>query len=475
VIVPELASDFKYFEKEVFQRCCALGREVLKEALENWDIQLMEERDCNVYRHKGKCRTTIKTVMGEVEYRRVVYTYQNSDGKTVTVYLLDEAMGIEGSGLMSSLLSEKIALACCEGSYRNAARSVSEMTGQTISHTAAWGVVQNIGAGIDAQELEGAKAVQAQSGAGEIGAKLLFEEMDGIWLKLQGKSRKEHGPGKEMKLAIAYDGAKKEGKKHYELTNKVACANFEGAEAFHKRKEGVIAGTYNIDEIDMRFLNGDGAAWIKQSIIDETIHFQLDPYHRNQAIRTHVKNPDMRKQILKLLYDKDIDNLLIYIEALSNSVDNEEERENLATLWGYFDNNKEGLVPCHRRGLELPQPPEGIVYRRMGAMESNIFSILGNRMKGRRACWSINGGNNLARLLCLKATQRLPGTLQSLTTLTLPEKYAEEIITGLTPAKVGKSVGKGYNGFHKTIAPPTPNYKWLRGLGSLRPLSGLSK
>jgi len=58
---------------------------------------------------------------------------------------------------------------------------------------------------------------------------LLFEEQDGIHIKLQGKDRKTHGSGKEMKVAIAYDGAKKTGKKRYELTNKVACANFANA------------------------------------------------------------------------------------------------------------------------------------------------------------------------------------------------------------------------------------------------------
>ena len=53
---------------------------------------------------------------------------------------------------MSGLLSEMIAKAACEGSYRAAARSVSEMTGQTISHTAAWNVVEQLGERIDVQE-----------------------------------------------------------------------------------------------------------------------------------------------------------------------------------------------------------------------------------------------------------------------------------------------------------------------------------
>ena len=360
-----------------------------------------------------------------------------------------------------------IVKAACESTYRGASRSVSELTGQTVSHTAAWKVVQELGERVDTQEKQAANAATANQGVGKLETPVLFEEQDGIWLNLQGKDRKLHGSNKEMKVAIAYNGATKTGKKRYELTNKVACANFEPASEFQKRKEGVVAGTYNVDEIEIRLLNGDGAKWIKQAVSDENVHFQLDPFHRNKAILKYVKNEEMRKNIFKLLYQKDIDTLLIYIEALSNSVEDEKEQANLIELLVYFTNNANGLVPWHRRELNVPKPPEGIEHRRMGAMESNIFTIIGNRMKGRRANWSLKGGNNLARLLCLKATKKLSETLQNLTTVALPIEYSEEIITILTPSKVAKSVGKGYNGYQKSIAPPTLDYKWLREIGAI--------
>ena len=83
--------------------------------------------------------------------------------------------------------------------------------------------------------------------------------------------------------------------------------------------------------------------------------------------------PNMKKEIIRLLYSKKIDDLLIYIEALSNSVEDEKEREKLITLHTYFTTNKDGLVSCHRRGLNLPEPLKGEQYRRMGTMESNII------------------------------------------------------------------------------------------------------
>jgi len=467
--IAEQVIKFKEIERTIQNLCNELGRTLMKTALERWDLELSESRDRSGYRHKGKRKTVLKTVLGEVEYERALYETTSEDGIKSYVYLLDDALGISSSGYMSGLLTEQIVQAVCASSYREAARSVSEMTGQRISHTAAWNVVQALGSCIGEQEERAAALAAVNEGAGELETKLLFEEQDGIWLHLQGKSREEHGRGKEMKLAIAYDGARQTGKKRYELTNKVACANFEGVKAFVGRKEGVIASVYNTDEIEMRFLNGDGAAWIKQSAKDESVHFQLDPFHRNRAVRQYVADPEAREVIMELLYSKQIDLLLTVIEAYSNSTGDESERETYLSLLEYFSNNTDGLIPIHRRGLGLPEPPEGKEYRHMGAMESNIFTILGNRMKGRRACWSIDGGNNLARLLCLKFTNRLSDTLRSLAACVLPERYADEITLELSAAKVPLREGKGYNGFHQTLIPASMG--WLKDLASLRPLS----
>lgn len=463
--ITENAENINDMERNIFSFCCALGREMMKTALESYDEQLRGEREYKKYRNKGARKTVMKTVMGEVEFSRAVYETRDENGRKAYVYLLDEAIGRTGSGFYSGLLSEEITRACCDNSYRNAARSVSSLTGQTLSHTAAWNLVQNLGERVEAKEQEEAILAAKNQSTGKLETKLLFEEQDGIWLKMQGKSREKHGASYEMKLAIAYDGAKKTGKNRYELTNKVACANFEPVGKFQKRKEGVIAANYNVDEIEMRFLNGDGASWIKNAVFDETVHFQLDVFHRNKAVFEYVRNPEMRKEIFNLLYSKNIDTLLEYLEALSNSVDDENERQNLAILMSYFTNNKDGLVPCHRRGLNPPEPPEGKVYRRMGAMESNVFTIIGNRMKGRRACWSIDGGNNLARLLCLKATHKLYDTLHNLTAVCLPERYTEEIEVVFSASKVAKTEGKGYNGFrHAGAFPANLDYKWLRGM-----------
>ena len=468
MILTESVVSFNEIERLAQRIAFNYGREIISSILGELDETLREGRDKAKYDNRGKKTSVIKTTLGEIPYSRTLYDIYEDGVKTGQIYLLDEAMGMIGSGHFSELLRDLIVRLCCDGTYRDAARSISEMTGQTISHTAAWNVVQTIGTQIDDQEQCAAALATKSEGTGTIETAVLFEEQDGVVLNLQGKDREEHGENKEMKVAIAYDGAVKKGKNRYELTNKVACANFEGVENFVKRKDGIIAETFNVDEIKMRFLNGDGASWIKRSKTDENVHIQLSQYHRNKAITKNISNPEVKEKVTELLYAKDIELMLHVIEVEALSTNDEEEREKYMDLHKYFENNKDGLVPVHRRGLKIPAPPEGKEYRRMGAMESNIYTIIGNRMKGGRACWSIKGGNNLARLLCLKHTHKLSSVLEGLSTCVLPERYVEELPVKYSAADVPPREGKGYNGFKQVFIPSSQ--KWLKDFAAIKPL-----
>ncbi len=149
-------------------------------------------------------------------------------------------------------------------------------------------------------------------------------------------------------------------------------------------------------------------------------------------------------------------------------MEDEKEREKLITLHTYFTTNKDGLIGWHGRGLKLPKPPEGKEYRRLGTMESNIFTIIGNRMKGGRTCWSVNGGNNLARILSLKHTDKLHNMLNQLTNCFLPRKYAEEVTVKMSASQTPKQDGMGFEPVRAGAAPATPDYKFLRDIGKIK-------
>jgi hypothetical protein len=79
--IPNQLKDMSALEREIYVKHCALGREEMKLELSTLDEQLMLTRDQKVYRHKGKRKTVLKTVMGEVEYARVMYEYVDESGR----------------------------------------------------------------------------------------------------------------------------------------------------------------------------------------------------------------------------------------------------------------------------------------------------------------------------------------------------------------------------------------------------------
>lgn len=401
--------NFDDFISEVYHAVLGIGCELIREALEQTDAAILAERDVARYRCKGLQKTCVKTILGAVEYKRRVYVDNAAAEKQHCVHLLDEALDIKKVGLVSTDICQLAAEAVCETSYRGAAKLISETTGLDISAQGVWNIVQQLGETQESVVDRHAELAEAHQSVGQIETKILYEENDGIWLKLQGQSRQENGASKEMKVGIAYDGATwetgKNGQKRRTLDNKVAYASFDPAKEFRRKKEGLLASRFDVDNIDLRVLNGDGANWIRKQKGTNAISV-LDEFHRNKKITECVRNKEFAELLRKLLYSGEIDTLLSCIEAQINSTTDKDEIAQLRELQSYYTENKNALLGYYERGIEIPETREpGVVHHaRLGSMESNVYTLIGNRMKDRRACWSIHGANHLALLLCLHHT-----------------------------------------------------------------------
>ena len=294
--------NFEGLVSEVFRSVLEIGRELIRETLEQADETLLESRDRERYRCKGFQKTCIKTKLGAVEYKRRVYVDNAAAEKQHCVHLLDEALDIKKVGLVSSDVCQLAAEAVCGSTYRGAARMISESTGLDITAQGVWDIVQQLGQTQEAVVERHTELAEAHQGVGQIETKILYEENDGIWLKLQGQSRKENGTSKGMKVGIAYDGATweegKHGQKRRTLDNKVAYASFEGAQDFRRKKEGLLASRFDVDAIDLRVLNGDGANWIQEQKGTNAISV-LDAFHRNKKITECVKNKEFAEILRK--------------------------------------------------------------------------------------------------------------------------------------------------------------------------------
>lgn len=445
IMVSENGVTFKEIEKEIFKMICEVGRDLTKEILEKYDQHLHETRNKAEFRDKGCRRSTIKTVYGEVSYERHVYQMRDEYGISHCVYLLDKNLNLNRIGLISENYVELLISSITEMSYRNCAEKVSETTGLPISHTGVWNVIQTLGEKLENDEKELVETGKQERIRGEREAPVLFEEADGVWLNLQGKDRKRrHFPKAEMKAAIAYDGWVKEGSGRYSLDGKVVTAGFDKASDFQKIREAMIASEYNLDEVQMRFLNGDGASWIKKVKDKETV-FQLDPFHRNKSIRENLSHKKAICDVMELLENEQIEEMFEYLTIYKDSLTDDSEIEKADVLIRYFTANREGLLPYQKRGLEIPECPEGLIYKNMGTMENHIWSIIARRMKHNHTSWSIRGGNHLAKILAKKCSGKLYEITEQLRIPVFEEEKIEEIKGDILHAgQVRKKIGSGY-------------------------------
>lgn len=437
---------FKALEKEIYKYTCETACKLLQEVLEKLDKRLMDERDTKVYREKGFKHTCIKTIMGPVEVDRRIYEYRTEEGRKAYKFLLDEFLHMDTLGHISANLVESIVKNATEVSYRKTSENVELMTNQNISHTAVWNVIQKVGSWIEKKEDRKIELFDQDKLKGEKEIDVVFQEQDGIWLNIQGKDKPKKGKNKkkELKLAISYEGWEKRNykKEEYTVVNKIACASFEGSKKFKKLSEATIAGAYDMDEIKTRIINGDGASWIKASLGEEGVHFQLDPFHKSQAVLRAVRDKSEAKKLIDMLNQGNTDdslNMITDIMIRDSSDDNKLKK--LEVLYNYLVDNKEGLIPYHlREDIKLPEPPQGIVYRHLGTMEHNICDILAQRMKGRKMSWSISGGQNLAKILATKFSNQLYDVLDEVMSNVITDEQLSEIleVNTLSAAKLNK-------------------------------------
>lgn len=410
----EVETKFYELERKVYNLVCALGCEIIKQILENQDKELMENRIKKEYRHKGYRSNTIKTIMGEVEYKRAIYLKDNKH-----IFLLDKELQIDTYGKISSFLAENMLNTVINTvSYRKAAKEIQNLTNETISHQALQQLVWEVGEVIGNKEKEEIKLMKENKlikGTKEVPA--LFEEADGIWFNLQGEDRKKakekykkecekknikynpkHKHKTELKLHITYEGWKKDSNRH-ELVNKKIIAGMMSSKALEKLRNAKTYQVYNQEKIELRVINGDGARWINNIATKDTI-CQKDSFHIQQEIIRDIQDKKAREELIKIIEEKRYNEVQTFIENLKYELGGEEKVvKKLKTLQSYL---KTGLPRYQdilkQENREMPQAPNGLEYRNMGTMESQIFSVLKVRLCSGRKSFSKKGANYLSKI-----------------------------------------------------------------------------
>jgi hypothetical protein len=486
--ITEGIMEFKTLEQRIFKAMCQAACETMRQSLQRCDQIIKALRDTKEYALVDPAREkTIKTKMGEVAYRRAYYR-KKSGGY---VFLLDEAMGIEsGCGLVSENLAEQIVVECTEKSFRKAADTISNLTGQTISAMGAWNVLQQYGEKVEAREkrLRELDSCGVTGQLGNVGSRVIFQEMDDVWLSMQKEKRQKAGapagegvkkPGKKpVHVATAYTGWAQEKDGRYMTVDKIDYASFRDAKGFVSDFEALLRHRFDMDGVERRVANGDGASWIRAAAEDSDAVFQLDPFHRSRAVIRAVSDKEARKAVFDAIREKDAGKALRAVCDLIGKAADNASREKLVKLFGYFSDNKDCLLTWQERGIELPAPPAGVVYRNLGVQEASNCDLITHRMKHRKGSWSVQGAGHMAKILSFRHTIGFDAMLGP-----MPEPGPEPFGTlpePLSAAKTPLCDGKGNGGewlhagmpFDQAFA--THGREAIRGLLSQRPLSDLS-
>lgn len=468
--------NFKSLEEKILKEMMKLGREIIQEELRMIDKLILEYRDKEVFKPKDFQGTTIKTKLGEIPIARRRYK-MIIDGKCKTIYLLDELLEINDFGLYSKGIVEMVAREITKKSYRETAKTISEDTDNTISHTAVRNIVLKLGKKIKEIEEEKIRLYEEGKIEGAKEAQYVFCEHDGIYIKKQ-KAKKKKGKKKikerhfkkkkgkkkkngiELKIAVIHEGKEPRYRNDYKLRNKIIIGTASKAKDLKKIEDATIGTTYKEYAIKKIIINGDGADWTGNIVEGAKEIFQLDMAHIQKKIYIAVSDEEYLKKMQDIVYTEQAKDIfsLIYNYKVELEADNKiSELEKVKELEEYLRNNEEGLQRYqYKLGYkeeEMTEITEELPS--LGSEESQMYCVCRNRMKKNRTSWSVIGAEALLKVIMNK----MNGTIEEIITKKAEEKIKEELASRVPdPKKIVKQ-----------------KYKEMRYVGTSRILENITR
>lgn len=447
--------NFKSLEEKTFKEMMKLGRTIIQDELRMLDKLILDYRDKEVFKPKDFQPTTIKTKLGEIPIVRRRYNMV-INGKTKCIYLLDELLEINDYGLYSVGIVEMVTREITKKSYRETAKTISEDTDSTISHTAVRNIVLKLGEKIKKLEEEKIKLYEEGKIEGEKETQYIFCEHDGIYIKKQ-KTKKHRGKKKfkvkhfkkkkgkkkkngiELKIAVIHEGKEPRYTNDYKLKNKIIVGTASKAKDLKKIEDTTIGTTYKEHTIKNVIINGDGADWTGNIVEGAKEIFQLDMAHIQKKIYMAVSDEEYLKKMQEIVYTEQAKDIfsLIYNYKVELETDNKiAELEKVKELEEYLRNNENGLQRYqYKLGYKEEQLDEvkGELPS-LGTEESQMYCTCRDRMKKNRTSWSVTGAESLLKVIMNK----MNGTITEIITNKAEKKIKEELASRIPEQKAVK-------------------------------------
>ncbi len=412
IIIPYDELNFKVLEEKIMEVLKEIGKRVLEEVIKAVDEITCNGRDKNL-KIKGKAKKYMSTVFGVMQFIRRRY---RDEKKGSSRYLADEKLGIKKGMEISparEMLESEMGVIC--GSYRKASYMLNKYFICGRSHESVRHVVLREGEAMREHQEAEIENIRVEASKGELhpentAPEVAYVEVDGTGLKMQKSRTGKRGTrrGREVKLGIVYSGRERRyptgNGQQKKLKDKHVYASLEGADCFMEKFSLICEKVLNISESRIKLFGGDGAEWINNGIKSffYGFEYELCRFHLNRAIKRALGyNKEMEKKLNGYLKLDKIDEGIKFIDKIINMTGekNKKRIKKLKDLRKYIDNNREGINAIRRLKKKSSIKDRKLISN-LGAIESNIYNAVTQRMKKKRMSWSEPGAESMLQMIC---------------------------------------------------------------------------
>ena len=371
----------KKLDESIYQGMQSAGRTLYGELLQAVDDGIREVVP-ETWENTGREKRQMITCLGTVQFKRRVY--QDETGKRRK--LLDEIVGLEKYSRYSLSVMQKGCFLASELAYREAGDVLGWLIGDYISHSAIGRMVREVGERYQAEDesqreqiFEEAEGIEA----GEIPAKVLYGESDGVWISLQREEKQKT----EVRVGILYTGKKAVGVGRKALENKVSVTKIvKNSQEWQETLLKTAYAHYDLSNTKQMMVGGDGNRWVRQSfdMLGLPTEFILDRYHLYREARRAFGFTRQTENWIRKICQEGLEAVMPeMLQSMSQASPKVAQR--MRKFLQYLINNRDGLLdPDCRAHLKTK-------VSNLGAIEGNVDKLVVRRLKGRGRSWRIEG------------------------------------------------------------------------------------
>ena len=390
--------DIASYVKNVTDQLTKLGREIIKETLEEFDSIIKEspERKEKWYVERTVEKSLV-TSLCTVSFNKTLYKDKKTGEYT---YLLDKIMEMPAHTRITTDGVERILTEAVQTSYRRGGDNVS-IDETCVSKETTKKILHNLKFPEIEYTKEKKEVEYLYIDADEDHVSLQFRDEKGD-IQISDNGYKNNGF--ITKLVYVYEGIEKEAPEstRHRLVNPYYFSGSsydESNDSLWDRVFEYIENTYDISKIKKIFLNADGGSWIKAGNSRIAgITYVLDEFHMSKYLvkmtshmtRSYSKEDvkEFRKILKEIIRDNTKDEFRNAIDYLQEYVDTDKEKEKIADAGDYFLSN---WMAAKNRCADRK-------HVKGCSAEGHVSHVLSSRMSSRPMGWSKLGATQMAKL-----------------------------------------------------------------------------